>query len=100
MEPLSSKRTSRKYASRDPIETGGHSHANTKLCIDCGSPIPLDRLEANPSTRRCILCQALLEARDPSLTQRRMDGGLAGTREDHKKMRARQWGDMQSRRRE
>lgn len=41
-------------------------------CIDCGQPIPLARLEAEPTAERCIHCQELFEkthvaARTPSL---------------------------------
>lgn len=31
------------------------------LCIDCGVPIPLARLEAQPTAQRCLRCQALYE---------------------------------------
>lgn len=30
-------------------------------CEDCGSAIPLSRLQANPYAERCIECQQLLE---------------------------------------
>ncbi|UUZ64436.1 TraR/DksA C4-type zinc finger protein [Polaromonas sp. P1-6] len=28
-------------------------------CIDCGQPIPFERLKAQPSASRCIACQTL-----------------------------------------
>jgi RNA polymerase-binding transcription factor DksA len=70
------------------------------LCIDCGGLIPPARVEAIPNVQRCTKCQSLFESRDPSIFKRRVDEGLAGSRDDNKKMRARQWGDMQRRRRE
>jgi hypothetical protein len=70
------------------------------LCIDCGELIPPARVKAVPNVQRCAKCQSLLERRDPSITKRRMDEGLAGSRDDNKKMRSRQWGDMIKRRRE
>ncbi|MBM0103886.1 TraR/DksA family transcriptional regulator [Steroidobacter sp. S1-65] len=41
-------------------------------CADCGQPIPLARLQAEPTAERCIQCQELhekthLSARTPSL---------------------------------
>jgi len=30
-------------------------------CMDCGQPIPLARLQAEPSATRCVNCQALYE---------------------------------------
>ncbi|CAL1239954.1 TraR/DksA family transcriptional regulator [Candidatus Methylocalor cossyra] len=30
-------------------------------CVDCDQPIPLARLEANPTAERCIACQTDLE---------------------------------------
>ena len=31
------------------------------LCADCGEPIPLERLQANPTSLRCAECQARRE---------------------------------------
>lgn len=31
------------------------------ICVDCEQPIPLARLEANPTADRCIACQTDLE---------------------------------------
>jgi len=33
------------------------------LCEDCGEPIPANRLEAAPTARRCMKCQAKRERR-------------------------------------
>jgi RNA polymerase-binding protein DksA len=30
-------------------------------CVDCGQPIPVARLEAEPTAARCVQCQALYE---------------------------------------
>jgi len=30
-------------------------------CVDCGQPIPLARLQAEPTAERCIKCQELFE---------------------------------------
>lgn len=35
--------------------------ADFGLCQDCGAPIPVARLIANPAALRCIACQALHE---------------------------------------
>lgn len=31
------------------------------LCVDCDGDIPFARLEANPSAKRCVACQARAE---------------------------------------
>ncbi len=31
------------------------------VCLECGAPIPVPRLDAYPSAARCIACQELLE---------------------------------------
>ncbi|AGM40581.1 zinc finger DksA/TraR C4-type [Spiribacter salinus M19-40] len=31
------------------------------ICVDCGEPIPFERLEAYPSAARCLTCQAATE---------------------------------------
>jgi DnaK suppressor protein len=33
------------------------------LCVDCEADIPFARLEANPSAKRCVACQARAERR-------------------------------------
>ena len=32
-------------------------------CIDCGQPVPEGRLEARPTTERCVACQAKRDRR-------------------------------------
>ena len=34
---------------------------NYGSCIDCGQPIPFERLKAQPSALRCIVCQTRFE---------------------------------------
>ncbi len=65
-----------------------------KQCVDCGASIPAARIQANPATERCVRCQQAFEQLDPSLTERKIDEGLAGTREDHKRMRGNLRSDM------
>lgn len=67
------------------------------FCIDCGSSIPQKRLDAVPNANRCVRCLESLEAHNPNKVTRRIDEGIGGTRDDNKKMRARNWGDMQNR---
>lgn len=31
------------------------------ICVDCGQPIPLARLQAEPTAQRCVPCQELYE---------------------------------------
>ena len=71
-----------------------------KHCIDCGAVIPPERIRANPNTERCVGCETELEKRDPSVAERKIDEGLSGTREDHKKMRKKQSSDIRSRNKE
>ena len=40
------------------------------VCVDCESPIPVKRLEAYPTAKRCLPCQALHEKRLPGRTKR------------------------------
>jgi len=79
---------------------------NIYCCIDCGNVIPSEHARAIQFIAlRCLDCQASIERKarkeeQNSTTRRYINEGLAGTREDHKKMRARDWGDMQKRRNE
>lgn len=34
---------------------------SARCCVDCDAPIPADRLEAVPETKRCIDCQRDIE---------------------------------------
>ncbi|MGH3170540.1 MAG: TraR/DksA family transcriptional regulator [Trebonia sp.] len=35
------------------IDNGSYGH-----CVDCGNPVPDERLEVRPATARCVPCQA------------------------------------------
>ena len=70
----------------------------SKDCVDCDVEIPIARLRAIPNVIRCAACQEKLESSHPELIERRVDEGLAGTREDHKKMRGKLYSDMRKRR--
>lgn len=60
-----------------------------KDCIDCGHNIPASRVASTPNVQRCVRCQEVLERQDPTINERRVDEGIAGTREDNGLMRAR-----------
>lgn len=36
-------------------------------CIECGKPIPVERLKAQPTAVRCVACQAAYERRHPAV---------------------------------
>jgi RNA polymerase-binding transcription factor DksA len=66
-----------------------------KYCIGCGRCIPPARVELNPNVARCTKCQSEFEQTHD--TRQKIDEGLAGTRDAHKKMRGQLWGDMRNR---
>jgi RNA polymerase-binding transcription factor DksA len=43
-------------AARERIADGRYGE-----CVDCGQPIALERLKAQPTAQRCIACQAAYE---------------------------------------
>ena len=43
-------------AAEERVEAGTYG-----VCIDCGTDIPLARLQAAPATKRCMACQAATE---------------------------------------
>jgi RNA polymerase-binding transcription factor DksA len=63
-----------------------------RLCEACQQPIPEERLRSVPRAQYCVRCQSRSESDHD--TKRYVDEGLAGSREDHKKMRGRQWGEI------
>lgn len=67
------------------------------LCADCDREIPAARLSVNPTAVRCISCQGKLEDRSSGIGTRSIDEGIGSTREDNKRMRAKNWGDMRNR---
>jgi len=72
--------------------------ANERVCIECGAVIPPERVKAIPAVSRCLKCQSSFEQTHD--TRRRINEGLAGTREGHKKMRGKLWGEMRKRSRD
>jgi RNA polymerase-binding transcription factor DksA len=66
--------------------------ATTRLCENCDQSIPAARLAKVPDARLCIACQASYESTHD--TRPHIDEGLAGSREDHKRMRSKQWSEM------
>jgi phage/conjugal plasmid C-4 type zinc finger TraR family protein len=95
-KPRKKRRSKRvKISQEHAVTTISHPIKNsTRLCCDCGEPIPVKRLEANPDAGRCVECQMEFEGRNPHIASRKADEGIAGSREDHKKLRARDWGAM------
>lgn len=63
-----------------------------RLCGGCGQAIPAARLRSMPGAQFCVACGEKYEKTHD--TRPRIDEGLAGSREDHKRMRGKQWGDM------
>jgi len=74
--------------------------SSKRLCRDCGKQIPPARIRVIPNATLCVACQSGLESAAPNRHVRRIDEGLAGTREAHKRIRGRLWGDMLKRNRE
>lgn len=58
-----------------------------RLCIDCGKSIPTGRNDP-----RCVPCKTLYEKSHD--TRPKINEGIAGTREENKKMRGGLYGDM------
>jgi hypothetical protein len=71
-----------------------------RICIDCDAIIPKKRVKIFPSCVRCVACQSMLEALIPSNYKRRIDEGIAGTREGYHFTRQRQRENMLKRYRE
>ena len=45
-------------ATRERIATGRYGE-----CVDCGQPISFERLQAQPTAQRCLICQGNFEKR-------------------------------------
>lgn len=71
------------------------THDDTVLCIDCQDIIPENRLRINPNALRCVSCQNTFEKTHDTRTK--IDEGIAGSREENKKMRGQIWGDIRKR---
>lgn len=64
----------------------------TRSCEDCSRCIPSARLAKVPDARLCVACQTAYEVTHD--TRPKIDEGLAGNREDQKRMRSKQWSEM------
>lgn len=71
-----------------PRRTADRDSEPQNPCINCGNEIPSARLKINPNVQRCVPCQTYLEKNNPDIAKRNADEGIAGTREDNKKMRS------------
>ena len=70
-----------------------------KECEDCGCEIPVERVKKHPDFLRCVSCQELYEQHFPNSVKRKMkvEEGLVGSRDDHKDMRGKVFGDIRKR---
>ena len=85
------------YEIQPPVATDETGSADVRECLDCGIVIPVARVQAIPNVSRCAHCQEKLEASHPELSERKVDEGLAGSREDNKKMRNKNFSDIRKR---
>jgi len=68
-------------------------------CLDCGCEIQEARMKNLPGVLRCVSCQQLYEQHNPDSVKRKMkvEEGLVGSRDDHKSMRGKVFGDIRRR---
>ena len=66
-----------------------------RVCVDCGTFIPKARVELMPNVLRCVRCQSAFEKTHDTRTK--VNEGFGGSREDVRKMKAKQWGEMANR---
>lgn len=78
-----------------PSSESVESATDARLCIECGVVIPQARVVAVPTVSRCVKCQAEFERTHD--TRPHINEGLAGTRDENKKVRGQLWGDMRNR---
>jgi hypothetical protein len=89
----SEKHSKNKVANQELIAaTGGYSN---RLCTRCGQRIPQARVDLMPNVLRCVRCQSNVE--ETQDTRTKADEGFGGSREDIRKMKARQWGEVANR---
>ena len=89
----SEKHSNNKVANQGLITaTGGYSN---RLCTRCGQRIPQARVDLMPNVLRCVNCQSNVE--ETQDTRAKADEGFGGSREDIRKMKARQWGEIANR---
>lgn len=80
-----------------PVKQETSDHEEGRLCNDCQKLIPEERIAIAPNSTRCVSCQAIFEKTHD--TRPRINEGIAGTREENKKMRGQVWGDLRNRNR-
>jgi len=78
-----------------PSSESVESATDARLCIECGVVIPRARVVAVPTVSQCVKCQGEFERTHD--TRPHINEGLAGTRDENKKMRGQLWGDMRNR---
>ncbi len=78
-----------------PSSASVKSVADVRLCVECGVVIPHARVVAVPTVARCVKCQSEFEHTHD--TRPHINEGLAGTRDENKKMRGQLWRDMRNR---
>ena len=78
-----------------PSSGSVESVADARLCVECGVVIPHARVVAVPTVCRCVKCQSVFE--NTHDTHPHINEGLAGTRDENKKMRGQLWGGMRDR---
>jgi RNA polymerase-binding transcription factor DksA len=62
-------------------------------CLKCGKRIPKERILRIPDARHCVACLSSLEGDFRNY----IDEGIAGTREEHKLIRGKNWSDFRNR---
>jgi RNA polymerase-binding transcription factor DksA len=67
------------------------SNPGSRLCGDCGCPIPQARIDNVPGVVRCASCQSKFEVANPGSVARKVKESF-GTRDDFKNMRSKQFG--------
>lgn len=75
--------------------SSGDESVSARLCVECFQSIPSARLKASPYTHHCTKCLSKLEKRLDY--HQYIDEGIAGTREEHKRMRGQDLSDIISR---
>jgi hypothetical protein len=91
-ENLSSSPTDKKDVQ---LLDGKSQPLSNRPCTNCGHFIPKARLEIKPNTLRCVPCQSKYEKVVD--TSRKVVEGFGGNRDEVRKMKAKQWGEMVNR---
>ncbi len=82
--------TNKSLSTIQVVSTKEHDNSEkVRLCVECFQSIPQARLLVSPYTYHCTKCLSRLEKRIDY--HQYIDEGLAGTREEHKHIRGRNW---------